>query len=68
MEIKNKNIIESKNKICGVCDNCTEENGITILGTFICNECIDNITNTDVTDRSYYKLKEKIKKILINKL
>ena len=67
MNINNKNIIENVQKKCSVCNNMFNS-GITILGSFICEDCINKITTSDINDISYYKLKDQIKKIIMKNL
>ncbi len=67
MVIKNKDIIKN-NKKCIVCgDNCSGGK-VTILGSCICNGCLDKITIMDMDNPQYYKIKEKIKNKLIKYL
>ena len=67
MVIKNKDIIKNDKK-CIVCDNNSSEGKVTILGSCICKECLDEITIMDMDNPQYYKIKEKIKNELIKYL
>ena len=68
MNIKNKNIITNEQKQCSICNSVGISYGITILNNYICGECLQKITEADVNDSSYYKLKDKIKSIIMKNL
>ena len=67
MVIKNKDIIKNDKK-CIVCDNNCSEGKVTILGSCICKECLDEITIMDMDNPQYYKIKDNIKTELIKYL
>lgn len=63
--MKCKNIIESKT--CLLCEREKSERGLTILGNYICNKCVDEITNLSICDNKYEVIKSKLRGILINR-
>lgn len=67
MKIKNKSIVVN-NKKCMVCDGECKSGTLTILGKVICSDCVDKITNMDLDNPEYYKVKESIKRSIIKYL
>ncbi|HBM79409.1 MAG: sigma factor G inhibitor Gin [Clostridiales bacterium] len=56
----------SVSKRCFIC-NKYSDNGITLLGKFICGECEQTLVNTDMSSEIYDKYKELIKEIYKSK-
>ena len=53
-----------KDKVCLICGSDKRSEGVTIIGNYICNECIDEITTLGVKDEIYEYIKNKLKGIL----
>lgn len=69
----NDNMLKSKEimgteKTCIICSMSKEgNNGIIILNNYICEECTDKIAVLNMEELMYNEIKEKIKKINIQK-
>ncbi|MFA5523209.1 MAG: sigma factor G inhibitor Gin [Tissierellales bacterium] len=50
---------------CQIC-NSTENNGINLLGLYLCRECLSEISKTEVEDIRYEYYKSVIKKIWLD--
>lgn len=68
MIIKYKDIVCKSKKVCAICNAACYNDGIKIIDTFICENCIDNITLLSCKDVRYKKVKESIKVSLIKNL
>ncbi len=55
-------VINVKNLMCLVCEE-TDQEGIIILGSFICSDCEKRIVETSVDHEDYYGYLSKLKKI-----
>jgi hypothetical protein len=68
MTIKYKDIICKSKKVCAICNTDCYNDGIRIIDTFICEQCIDDITLVNCEDIMYKKVKQSIKDSLVKKL
>lgn len=68
MDIINKDIIMDIKKVCTICGNENKNKGIEIMGSFICEECVQMINLVDVNDIKYEIIKNKIKKSITSKI
>lgn len=65
---KYKDIVYESKKVCAICNTDCYNDGIKIIDTFICENCIDNITLLNCEDVRYKKVKENIKCFLVKNL
>ena len=61
--IKNKEIILKEKRYCKICGQAKYD-GIMIIKSFICDNCVDNIVNKEFDDKQYENMKNRIKDIL----
>ena len=68
MNIINKDIIKEVKKNCIICESNFENNGIEVMGIFICEECVSKINAADVNTVEYETIKNSIKKSITSKI
>ncbi|MCI9070749.1 sigma factor G inhibitor Gin [Clostridium sp.] len=68
MNIINKDIIKEVKKNCTICESNFENNGIEVMGIFICEECVSKINAADVNTVEYETIKNSIKKSITSKI
>ena len=61
--INNKEIILKKKRHCKICGKARYD-GIMIIKSFICEDCVNSITNEEFDDKQYEDMKNRIKYIL----
>ena len=61
--INNKEIILKKKRHCKICGKDRYDD-IMIIKSFICEDCVNSITNEEFDDKQYEDMKNRIKDIL----
>lgn len=68
MDISSKEIWRDPKKYCIICEKESENSGIEIMNSFICEECIKKMNVMDVNSNEYESIKNKIKKAITPKI
>ena len=64
MDINNKDIWREPKKYCIICEKESQNSGIEIMNSFICEECVQQINIMDVNSKEYESVKSKVKKTI----
>lgn len=68
MDISSKDIWRDSKKYCIICEEEGKNSGIEIMGSFICEECIQKMNVMDVNSKEYEHIKNKFKRAIIPKI
>lgn len=68
MRKKYKDILSKKKKVCAICNVGCYNDGIKIVDTCICENCIDKITLLSCKDKRYDIIKDNIKATLVKSI
>ena len=64
MDINNKDIWREPKKYCIICEKESQNSGIEIMNSFICEECVQQMNIMDVNSKEYESVKSKVKKAI----
>ena len=64
MDINNKDIWREPKKYCIICEKESQNSGIEIMNSFICEECVQKMNIMDVNSKEYESVKSKVKKAI----
>ena len=68
MNISSKDIWRDSKKYCIICEKEGKNSGIEIMGSFICEECIQKMNVMDVNSKEYEHIKNKFKRVIVPKI
>lgn len=68
MNISSKDIWREPKKYCIICDKESNNSGIEIMNSYICEECVQKMNIIDVDSEEYEVIKNKIKETIASKI
>ena len=68
MDINNKDIWREPKKYCIICEKESQNSGIEIMNSFICEECVQQMNIMDVNSKEYEIIKNKVKKAMASNI
>ena len=68
MDINNKDIWREPKKNCIICEKESQNSGIEIMNSFICEECVQKMNIIDVNSKEYEIIKNKVKKAMASNI
>ena len=68
MDINNKDIWRETKKYCIICEKESQNSGIEIMNSFICEECVQKMNIIDVNSKEYEIIKNKVKKAMASNI
>lgn len=54
---------QATSEFCLICGKSSESPGATVLGRLLCLECLETISQVDVSDEEYSAITEKLKEL-----
>ena len=68
MDINNKDIWREPKKYCIICEKESQNSGIEIMNSFICEECVQKMNIIDVNSKEYEIRQNKVKKAMASNI
>ena len=68
MDINNKDIWREPKKYCIICEKESQNSGIEIMNSFICEVCVQKMNIIDVNSKEYEIIKNKVKKAMASNI